>query len=80
MMANHTRWIVTTSGDRSLSEIKKEVSSAGFAVDQVLDEIGCITGSGNNDIVKKLEKIPGITDVSPETPIDIGPPNAPVTW
>lgn len=79
-MASKTRWVVTTSGDRSLSDVKKELSTAGFAVDQVLDEIGCITGTASDDVANMLRAIPGVADVSPETPIDIGPPDAPETW
>jgi len=79
-MAKKKRWIVTTSGDRSLSEIKKKVTESGFAVEDVLDEIGCIIGSASDDVAERLRSIPGVADVSPETPVDIGPPDAPVTW
>ena len=79
-MANKMRWVVTTSGDRSLSDVKKSLTTAGFAVEQVLDEIGCITGSASDDVANAVRAIPGVVDVSRETPIDIGPPDAPVTW
>ena len=79
-MAKKKRWIVTTSGNRTLSDVKKNLSEAGFTVDQVLDEIGCITGSASDTVAKKLQVIPGVADVSAETSIDIGPPDAPVTW
>lgn len=79
-MSSGKRWVVTMSSDRSLDDVKKNLSESGFAVDQVLDEIGCITGSGSDDVAKKLRGIPGVADVSAETPIDIGPPDAPVTW
>ena len=79
-MASGKRWIVTTSSDRSLGDVKKNLSETGFAVDQVLDEIGCIIGSASDDVAKKLRRIPGVADVSLETPVDIGPPDAPVTW
>lgn len=79
-MADKTRWVITTSGDRSLSDVKKSLSTAGFAVDQVLDEIGCITGTASDDVANALRAVPGIADVSPETPIDIGPPDGPITW
>lgn len=80
-MANKKkRWVITTSGDRALNDIKKNLTKAGFTVDQVLDAIGCITGSASDDVAKKLQAIPGIADVSAETQCDIGPPDAPVTW
>ena len=73
-------WVVTTSGDRPLAEIAKELSKAGFAVDQTLDQIGVITGRSDDKGVKKARAIRGVADVSPETPVDIGPPNSPDTW
>ena len=79
-MAKKKRWIVTTSGDRSLKDVQKNLVESGFTVDQVLGEIGAITGAAGDEIAEKLRKIPGIVDVSPEEQIDIGPPDAPVTW
>lgn len=79
-MAKRNRWVVTTSGDRPLGEVQKDLKKSGFAVDQVLDEIGCITGTCGDDVAEKVRRIRGVTDVSPEPQVDIGPPNAPVTW
>jgi hypothetical protein len=79
-MAETKRWIVTTSGDRPLSDIKKDLTKTGFATGEVLDEIGIITGAAPDAIADRLRAIPGVTDVSPEGVIDIGPPDAPVTW
>lgn len=79
-MAKDKTWLVTTSGDRPLSEVKKDLAKHGFTIGEVLGEIGVITGSGGDAVAKKLRAIPGVVDVSPDTPIDIGPPDAPVTW
>ena len=79
-MAKKKKWIVTTSSDRPISDIKKELVDSGFTVDQVLDEIGSIIGSADNDVAKRLRAIRGVADVSPDTPINIGPPDAPETW
>jgi hypothetical protein len=79
-MAERTRWIVTTSGDRPLPDIQKDMKNTGFAVDQVFDEIGCISGACDDNVAAKVRKIRGVADVSPEGQVDIGPPNAPVTW
>ena len=79
-MAERTRWIVTTSDDRPLRDIQKEMTKTGFAVDQVFDEIGCISGACDDDVAEKVRKIRGVADVSPEGQVDIGPPDAPVTW
>ncbi len=78
-MARNTGWIVTTSDDRPIAEIAKDLSRAGFNVGHVLGEVGSITGSADPAIVGKLRAIPGVADVSPETGIDIGPPDAPVS-
>ncbi len=79
-MAQSKTWVVTTSGDRPLNEVKSRLTKAGFSVDQVLDEIGSITGTVNDEDIEKLRSIPGVADVSPNQPVDIGPPDAPVTW
>ena len=79
-MAESKTWIVTTSGDRPLSDVKKDLTKKGFVVGQVLDEIGCIVGEASDDDAKKLRSVPGVADVSPDQPIDIGPPDSDVTW
>lgn len=79
-MAEEKKWVVTTSGETPLSDVKKKLTEAGFAVDQVLDAIGTITGSAGEDVAERLRSIPGVSDISPDSPIDIGPPDAPVTW
>ncbi|MBD0370925.1 MAG: hypothetical protein ICV60_08830 [Pyrinomonadaceae bacterium] len=77
-MAAKKKLIVTTSGDRPLEDIKKELTEKGFTVGQVLKEIGIITGTGTDAAVKKLRTIKGVTDVSVDQPVDIGPPDAPI--
>ena len=79
-MAKEKRWIVTTSGDPSINEVKKKLVENGFKVDQVLGEIGAIIGDAEDDVATKVRDISGVVDVSPEEPIDIGPPGAPETW
>lgn len=63
-----------------MAEIAKDLSKAGFVVDQKLEEIGVITGKSDDAAVGKARAIRGVTDVSPETPVDIGPPNSRETW
>lgn len=74
--------IVSTSEDRSISDIEKELADNGFTVDQVLKGAGSITGEvTNEDIIDRLRAIPGVTDVSPEgPPTSIGPPGDHETW
>jgi hypothetical protein len=76
-MAKSKTWVVTTSSDQPITEVAEKLTRTGFAVSQVLDAIGIIMGTADDDVVKKLRKIPGVTDVSPEPPpINIGPPDA----
>jgi hypothetical protein len=79
-MSASKRWVVTMTGDRQLNDVEQELTKTGFAVEQVLGEIGSITGTASDDIVERLRSVPGVADVSPDHPIDIGPPDAPVTW
>ena len=70
-------WIVTTSDERPLQDVIKDLTDTGFSVDQVLHEIGCITGTASQEMAEKARAIHGVADVSPDAPIDIGPPDAP---
>ncbi|HEY0764824.1 MAG TPA: hypothetical protein VGD61_20770 [Pyrinomonadaceae bacterium] len=78
-MAKQKRWVVTTSGKQPLSDVRKNLVESGFTVDQVLGEIGLIIGTAEDDVAERARKIPGVVDVSQEAPVDIGPPDAPVT-
>lgn len=79
-MASTKRLIVTTTGKDSIKAVRKRLAESGFKIDEVYDEIGSIIGSTDDDDTDKLRSIPGVTDVSPEEEIDIGPPNSPETW
>jgi len=79
-MADQKRWIITTSAERSIHDISKDLKTAGFNVGRVLEEIGSITGAAGEDTLTRLKAIPGVVDVSPDLPIDIGPPDSPETW
>ena len=78
-MAEVKRWTVTTS-DRPLKEVADELSEAGFSVDQILTEIGCITGTADAKVAKSIRTVPGVTDVSEEIAFDVGPPESNDTW
>lgn len=72
-------WIVTTSSDRPIREIAKDLERAGFSISAVNDEIQSIAGRASQENVGKLRSIRGVIDVSPDEPIDIGPPDAPIS-
>jgi hypothetical protein len=77
-MAERKKWIITTTGEYPLNEVAQRLKKAGFAVEQELPEIGCLIGTSS--AADKLRAVAGVADVSPDTPIDLGPPDAPVTW
>jgi hypothetical protein len=79
-MAESRKWVVTTSPDRAFGEVARELESAGFAIEQELDAIGVVIGAGDDDLAERLRGVKGVTDVSPDTPIDVGPPDSPRTW
>jgi hypothetical protein len=75
------KWIITISGKRSIAAVQKDLGLAGFSVSHTLEAIGCITGSGSDSVIKKVRSIAGVADVSEEQgPINIGPPDASITW
>jgi hypothetical protein len=51
-----------------------------FAIDGVLEEIGIITGSATDSVAEAVRAIPGVADVSPDQPVDVGPPDSETTW
>jgi hypothetical protein len=63
-----------------MADISKDLAAAGFTVGNVLEEVGSIVGEAGEDAVSKLRSIKGVVDVSPDVPIDIGPPGSPETW
>ena len=79
-MAQNKSWIVTTSGERPMDAITNDLKEAGFTVGNVLEEVGSITGAAAEETVSKLRSIAGVVDVSPDAPVDIGPPDSPDTW
>jgi hypothetical protein len=75
------RWVVTTSGDRPLNDVARDIEAAGFVINEVLEAIGVITGSATECVAEAVRAIPGVADVSPETPpVDIGDPDDLTTW
>jgi uncharacterized protein with ACT and thioredoxin-like domain len=79
-MANEKTWIITIGGDRPIQDIAEELANAGLKNVQILQQIGSITGSADEEDVRKMRKIHGVVDISPERRIDIGPPGSSFTW
>ncbi|GAB3174854.1 hypothetical protein [Telluribacter humicola] len=79
-MSESKKWIVTTTGERDLDEVRQDLTKKGFKVEQVLDQIGCLTGSASEEVAHQLRSMPGIADVSPDADIQLPPADDPVTW
>lgn len=79
-MPKKQAWVITTSGDRPVADIAHDLVEIGLQHEQILDQIDCITGSADNDVAARLRDVPGVIDVSPDTPVDIGPPDSDTTW
>jgi len=78
-MTKSTRWILTVAYDRPIEQIVADAAKAGLRDVQVMAEIGCITGTAPTVAVARLRRVRGVVDVAPDSPIDIGPPDADVT-
>ena len=79
-MTQPKRWVVTTSPDHAFDEVARELASRGFTIEQQMDAIGVVVGSAHDDVAEGLKGVKGVTDVSPDAPIDIGPPGSSETW
>lgn len=73
-------WIITISNDQSINDIATRLSEEGLTVKEILEEIGCITGSADEVTAERLKRVKGVVDVAPDMQIDVGPPGAEETW
>ncbi len=71
--------VITTSGNRSVHEVARDLKDAGFDVEDVLDAINVVTGKASDDQKDKLRSVSDVVDVSDDTPVDIGPPDAKIS-
>jgi hypothetical protein len=79
MATDKRTFIVTVSGKRPIGEVKKDLAASGLDVEQVLEGIGSITGRAHPGSLRKLQSVTGVTDVSEDHSVNIGPPDAPVS-
>jgi hypothetical protein len=77
--ADRKEWVVTLAPGTAAGPARAALAKAGLQIDQVLDAIGVITGSGAASLGGALRKIHGVADVAGQATIDIGPPDAPVS-
>lgn len=79
-MAKIALWIVTISSEQPIEEIATRLSAEGLTIRDVLEEIGCITGSADDATVERLKHLQGVVDIAPDIQIDMGPPGSGETW
>jgi hypothetical protein len=72
--------IVTVSKDRHINDVARDLKAAGLEVGELLDAIGIVTGRAQAKSIARLRKVRGVVDVSPDHKVDIGPPDAPISW
>jgi hypothetical protein len=78
--SDHKSWVITTDRQRPMHEIAAELAAAELADGQVLDELGIVVGRATEAAAAKLRAVPGVVDVSPDEPVDVGPPGSGDTW
>ena len=78
-MAGQKKLVVTLSGRRPFAAIRPELQAAGFNIEQTLEAIGVLTGTADQETIKKLREVDGVESVEQEQEIDIGPPDGP-SW
>lgn len=79
-MSQKKQWIVVTSGDRPIEEISEALEKKGFTVESTLDAIGQIIGSATEAVKEEAAKVKGISAIQSSGDINIGPPDADITW
>ncbi len=79
-MGQRKSFNITVEETRPIELIQKDLELAGLEEMQVLEAIGVITGSADEDNLAKLRAIAGVRDVAGDVFIDLGPPGSDVTW
>lgn len=58
------------------SEVLESLRAAGLAIDHVLDDLGTVTGSIDNDAVEGLAAVTGVASVERQRTHRIAPPES----
>jgi hypothetical protein len=75
-MSSEPQWIVTLASGSAPAVVARALRQAGFQVEQVLDEIGCVTGRASAAVADAVRRVPAVADVAGSGPVDVGPPGA----
>lgn len=69
-MTTHRWWIIIADRRRPMNELLNELSNAGLVVSHVLEAMGGITGSAEDQAAERLRHIPGVLNVWPDPCLD----------
>jgi hypothetical protein len=78
--ASPSRWIVTLAGDESPAQMAERLRARGFAVEQVLEAVGVITGQASASTAEALKAMPGLQSIEPDQAIQLPDPESGTTW
>lgn len=73
-------YIITIDASRPIDDVAKDLADAGLRVGLKFAEFGVISGDMDEKDVPKMKAIKGVTDVSLDPAIAIGPPGVGLTW
>jgi hypothetical protein len=79
-MGERKTFNITVEDTRPIHLIQQDLEAAGLQDVQVLEAIGVISGSADEDHLARLQSVAGVSDVAADVFIDLGPPGADVTW
>jgi hypothetical protein len=70
--------VVSVADDRldELAEVVAELRRAGLRVDEVLDTVGMVTGTVDEDAVSALGSVPGVIEVERQRAYQVAPPES----
>lgn len=77
--AGEQTWVVMVSPKTPLGPVKAALENAGLTVDRVLEAIEMVIAHGGEAQAEQARRITGVTSVTKEVPVDIGPPDAEVS-
>ena len=73
-MRKPNTWVITTSGQPPLAEVRRTVLQVGGALQSSLDELGVLLVQGSATQAAAWRKLAGVVAVEAEQAVDVGPP------
>ena len=79
-MCNTRLWIIITDRSRPIRDVLRELTDAGLVVSHVLEAMGGITGTAEDDVVENLRKVRGVMGIRADTSVDEEAPDSSPSW